>query len=126
MKVLKDLYEEIRDLYLSDDRPWIIGYSGGKDSTTALQAIWYAISELPREKREKMIFVISSDTLVETPVIVDYIDNTLNRINKAAKIQGMPFQAEKVMPLMEDSFGPTLLVAATPHLQQHFAGVQSA
>ena len=62
---LKVLYEEIRELYLSDDRPWIIGYSGGKDSTTALQAIWYAISELPREKREKMIFVISSDTLVE-------------------------------------------------------------
>ena len=50
---LKVLYEEIRELYLSDDRPWIIGYSGGKDSTTALQAIWYAISELPCEKREK-------------------------------------------------------------------------
>ena len=51
-----------------------------------------------------MIFVISSDTLVETPVIVDYIDNTLNRINEAAKIHGMPFQAEKVMPLMEEQF----------------------
>ena len=111
---LKALYEEIRDLYLSDDRPWIIGYSGGKDSTTALQAIWYAISELPREKREKMIFVISSDTLVETPVIVDYIDNTLNLINKAAKIQGMPFQAEKVMPLMEDSFWTNLIGRGYP------------
>ena len=111
---LKALYEEIRDLYLSDDRPWIIGYSGGKDSTTALQAIWYAISELPREKREKMIFVISSDTLVETPVIVDYIDNTLNRINEAAKIHGMPFQAEKVMPLMEDSFWTNLIGRGYP------------
>lgn len=111
---LKALYEEIRDLYLSDDRPWIIGYSGGKDSTTALQAIWYAISELPREKRGKMIFVISSDTLVETPVIVDYIDNTLNRINEAAKTQGMPFQAEKVMPLMEDSFWTNLIGRGYP------------
>lgn len=111
---LKALYEEIRELYLADERPWIIGYSGGKDSTTALQAIWYAIAELPREKRDKKVFVISSDTLVETPVIVDYINETLNKINKAAKEQGMPFQAEKVVPLIEDSFWTNLIGRGYP------------
>ena len=45
---------------------------------------------------------------------MDYIDNTLNRINKAAKIQGMPFQAEKVMPLMEDSFWTNLIGRGYP------------
>ena len=44
---LDDIYEEIRQTYLSDDRPWVIGYSGGKDSTTTLQLIWKAIDELP-------------------------------------------------------------------------------
>ena len=27
---LKDLVIEIRNLYLEDDRPWVIGFSGGK------------------------------------------------------------------------------------------------
>ena len=43
---LQARYEEIRSVYLSDERPWVIGYSGGKDSTTALQLIWYALSEV--------------------------------------------------------------------------------
>jgi vacuolar-type H+-ATPase subunit H len=38
---------------------------------------------LPPEQRQKPIYVISSDTLVETPVIVRYIDVTLERIEKA-------------------------------------------
>ena len=72
-----EIYSEIQTVYKSDSRPWIIGYSGGKDSTTALQLIWYAIEDLPPSERTKQIYVISSDTLVEIPVIVDYIDNSL-------------------------------------------------
>ncbi|MGI0016140.1 MAG: hypothetical protein ACREBU_22190, partial [Nitrososphaera sp.] len=45
-RTLKDLYNEIRNTYLGDERTWIIGYSGGKDSTAALQLVWYALSEL--------------------------------------------------------------------------------
>jgi len=30
---LSKLMEEIRGVYASDDRPWVIGYSGGKDSS---------------------------------------------------------------------------------------------
>ena len=30
---LKDLVGEAQRLYLEDSRPWVIGYSGGKDST---------------------------------------------------------------------------------------------
>ena len=84
---LADRYREIREVYLSDNRPWVVGYSGGKDSTCALQMIWTALSELPTEQRQKPIYVISSDTLVETPVIVRYIDVTLQRIAKAAAAQ---------------------------------------
>src|SRR5208283_4936460 len=101
---LKATYDEIREVYLSDNRPWVIGYSGGKDSTTALQVVWYALAELPVEKRTKPVFVISSDTLVETPVIVDYITTTLDRINKAAAEKKMPFTAFKLTPRIPDSF----------------------
>ena len=49
---LESRYTEIRDVYLSDTRPWVIGYSGGKDSTVALQLIWYALSESPARKAQ--------------------------------------------------------------------------
>src|ERR1700753_3235736 len=97
-------YAEIQDVYLSDKRPWVVGYSGGKDSTCALQLIWTALSELSREKRTKPVYVISSDTLVETPVIVRYIDTTLARIDAAAKRDGLPFRTQKVQPTVEQSF----------------------
>ncbi len=79
-RTIQDVYNEIRDVYRRYPQPLVIGYSGGKDSTTVLQLIWKALEELPSEERQKPVFVIASDTKVETPVIVDYIDNTLRRI----------------------------------------------
>lgn len=109
-----DILKEIRDVYKKYPQPWVIGYSGGKDSTTVVQLIWNAIKELPPEERRKPIFVIASDTKVETPVIVDYIDNTIDRINEAAKAQDMPFSAEKVMPTVNDSFWVNLIGRGYP------------
>ncbi len=63
------IIEEIQSLYRSDSLPWIVGYSGGKDSTASLQLIWKAVATLPAEQRTKDIHVISTDTLVENPVI---------------------------------------------------------
>lgn len=113
-KSLEDIYQEIRDVYLSDDRPWIVGYSGGKDSTCALQLIWIALSGLNKEDRKKTVYVIASDTMVETPVIVDYIDTTLSRINAAAQEAGLPFESTKVMPEVEDGFWVNLIGRGYP------------
>lgn len=52
-EVVNGLMETIRNLYLADDIPWVIGYSGGKDSTATLQLVWLAIQELPPEDRRK-------------------------------------------------------------------------
>lgn len=111
---LDDLHHEIQEVYLSDNRPWVIGYSGGKDSTTALQLIWYAILELPENKKKKPVFVISSDTLVETPVIVDSINATLERINKKSIQSNMPFKAVKLTPKISDSFWVNLIGKGYP------------
>ena len=101
---LVKLENEIREVYCADDRPWVIGYSGGKDSTTALQLVWTALKSLPEELRKKPVYVISSDTLVETPMIVDYVDRTLDQINRAAKEAGLPITSHKVVPETNDSF----------------------
>ena len=115
-----DVEGEVRWLYGSDDRPWVIGYSGGKDSTCALQLIWSALSGLPKKKRKKPVYVLSSDTLVETPVIVDYIDNSISNINAAAKAQSIPVEAHKVVPDISESFWVNLLGRGYPAPSKRF------
>lgn len=117
---LADINEEIQKTYLADERPWVIGYSGGKDSTTALQLIWYAISELSEDERNKTIHVISSDTLVETPKIVNHIVTTLENINEYAEKENLPFQAHKVTPKVDDSFWVNLIGRGYPAPNQTF------
>ena len=117
---LSALMEDIRDIYLSDARPWVVGYSGGKDSTTALQLLWAAIAALPPERRQKPIYVISSDTLVETPVVSNYIDVSLERIAKAAIEQGMPVVTHKVVPDVDRSFWVNLIGRGYPAPSRRF------
>ena len=101
---LARIEEEVRTVYLGDPRPWVIGYSGGKDSTTTLQLVWQALKALPATKLTKPVYVISSDTLVETPKIVEYVNGTLHLINSAARTAGLPITAHKVSPTTNDSF----------------------
>lgn len=44
-KLIDGLIVTIQNLYLTDDIPWMIGYSGGKDSTAAVQLVWTAIEQ---------------------------------------------------------------------------------
>lgn len=117
---LARIYDDVREIYLSDSRPWVVGYSGGKDSTTALQIIWIALQALPPEKRSKQIYVISSDTLVETPVVSRYIDVSLERIAKAAVEQNMPIVTHKVVPEVGRSFWVNLIGRGYPAPSRRF------
>lgn len=119
-RTIQDLYEEIRQTYRANDFPWVIGYSGGKDSTATVQAIWYALSEMKKEDWKKPIFVISSDTLVETPVVIDQINSTLHLISSKAKEQGLPIQVEKVTPKIEDTFWVNLIGKGYPAPSKRF------
>lgn len=118
--IVEDRLREIREVYLSDSRPWVIGYSGGKDSTCALQLVWTALLGLPAEQRTKPVYVITSDTLVETPVIVRYIDVTLARIAAAAAEQGLPIKTEKVTPNVDRSFWVNLIGRGYPAPSRRF------
>jgi len=111
---LKDIYDEIRKVYLSDNRPWILGFSGGKDSTCMVQLIWNAISELSQEQRQKKLYIISSDTLVESPKIVEQITNTLDQMESAAKNGRLPISTNLVRPVIEDTFWVCLLGKGFP------------
>ncbi|CAJ0868054.1 hypothetical protein R20233_01468 [Ralstonia sp. LMG 32965] len=108
------IIEEIQELYLADPVPWIIGYSGGKDSTASLQLVWNAVAALPQEKRHKLIHVISTDTLVENPIIAAWVENSLLCIKLAAANQGLPIRAHRLTPSMENRFWVNLIGKGYP------------
>ena len=87
---LHEVIEGIKTVYLDDNRPWIIGFSGGKDSTCMVQLVWTALSQLPPDKLQKKIYVISSNTLVEAPQIAERITGNLEKMEKLIKIAGFP------------------------------------
>lgn len=117
---MEQVYDEIRTVYRSDGRPWVIGYSGGKDSTTVLQLIWTALAGLPRRELTKTVHVISSDTLVESPVVANYIRSAQNRINEAAAASQMPFEAKIVYPRLEETFWVNLIGRGYPAPYKRF------
>lgn len=119
-RTLTDIYDEISDLYRSDRRPWVIGFSGGKDSTVALQLVWEALGRLSEAERTKPVHVISSDTLVESPVITAYIGGILTKINSAAKQQTMPIKADVVLPLLGDTFWVNMIGRGYPAPYRRF------
>ena len=103
-----------QDLYLSDSLPWVVGYSGGKDSTATLQLIWRAIAGLDVEQRKKPIHVISTDTLVENPVVAIWVTNSLDAMKKAANAQSMPIFPHRLTPKLEDRFWVNLVGRGYP------------
>ncbi len=108
------ILDEIRELYQSDAIPWIVGYSGGKDSTASLQLIWTAIATLPKERRTKQIHVISTDTLVENPIIAGWVQVSLHQINLAAIQQDLPITAHRLTPSLENRFWVNLIGKGYP------------
>ncbi|MEY8253021.1 MAG: DNA phosphorothioation system sulfurtransferase DndC, partial [Colwellia sp.] len=117
---LPDLIIEIQNLYLEDTKPWVIGFSGGKDSTTILSLIYVALQKLKKSERHKHIYVVSSDTLVETPMVVDMVDTAIDLINKQAKKSNLPMSAHIVRPKMNQTFWANLLGKGYPAPTQNF------
>ncbi|MEQ9450493.1 MAG: DNA phosphorothioation system sulfurtransferase DndC [Pseudomonadales bacterium] len=116
----RDLISEIQCLYQEDARPWVIGFSGGKDSTATLQLIYTALIALNKDSRQKPVFVVSSDTLVETPLVVDLIKTTLIELDQAATDHEMPIEAHQVVPRMNNTFWVNLIGKGYPAPTQSF------
>jgi DNA sulfur modification protein DndC len=114
------LIEEIQELYKFDKIPWVVGYSGGKDSTATLQLVWMAISKLSSSERHKPIYVISTDTLVENPVVSSWVDSSLECMRNSALEQNLPIQPHKLVPETTNSFWVNLIGRGYPAPRPRF------
>lgn len=118
--VLTEIYNEIQEVYLSDPRPWVIGYSGGKDSTLTVMLVFEAIRQLPLEKRTKDIHVVSSDTMVENPLIIHYLEENMKLMNQFSETTNLPIESKLVKPLITETFWSLLLGKGYPSPRQTF------
>jgi DNA sulfur modification protein DndC len=106
------IIDEILDQYMyadSTSRPWIIGFSGGKDSTVLLTLVWLALRKIKANvftpfQLRRPIYVVCNDTLVENPIISSYVDDVLAQIEKKAVEEDLPIFVRKTVPKLEDSF----------------------
>ncbi len=111
---IKGLITTVQNLYLSDDIPWMIGYSGGKDSTAAVQLVWMAIESLPIDLRKKPIHIMNTDTLVESPVVSKWVEKSLEAMKEAAKKKELPFIPERLTPDYDNTFWVNLIGRGYP------------
>ncbi|MFJ1354267.1 DNA phosphorothioation system sulfurtransferase DndC [Capnocytophaga canimorsus] len=119
-KRINYIIEEIADQYAieDNDRPWIIGFSGGKDSTVLLTLTWLALLKIKNEQGQKYltreIYVVCNDTLVENPIITNYVNKVLQKIENEVIIHSLPIKVRKTIPRLEDSFWVNLIGKGYP------------
>lgn len=118
MAITKELIDgllvTIQNLYLADDIPWMIGYSGGKDSTAAVQLVWMALEKLPMSERNKPVHIMNTDTLVESPVVSKWVEKSLDSMKKYAEDKQLPFIPERLIPDYNNTFWVNLIGKGYP------------
>ena len=100
--------EKIKKQYLSKDEhyPWLIGYSGGKDSSCTAQLTFRALAELKNEgfALDRKVYIFSSDTMIENPLVKEIIEENIKLINKKAVELNLPIEALILRPTVDRTY----------------------
>jgi len=118
---IRSVINKLKKEFLADTRPWVVTFSGGKDSTTVLQLVTEMLLELRTESKNlKKVYIVSSDTGVEMPVIEDYTGNKLIQIENYIKKEKLNMEVHLLKPKVTDSFWTLLLGKGYPSPNQNF------
>lgn len=101
-QVFEDIIQEMALVYRHDKRPWLIGYSGGKDSTLLCCLVMEMLQRLTPYQRHKTVYIVSSDTMVENPIVKNYMHRMSAMINATGK--ELKVKADIIYPEVADTF----------------------
>lgn len=118
--MIQDILDSLRLLYTMDTRPWVVGYSGGKDSTMIVSLIYELVMALSPEKRIKEICVVCTDTRVEIPAVVSRVQEELDRMNDFSEKHGLNITAHLLKPLTQQSFWVNIIGRGYPPPNRSF------
>lgn len=101
-QVFEEIIQEMALVYRHDKRPWLIGYSGGKDSTLLCCLVMEMLQRLAPHQRHKNVYIVSSDTMVENPIVKNYMHRMSTMINEAGR--DLRVRADIIYPDIADTF----------------------
>lgn len=111
--LIQSTLEELKTKFLASKRTWVVAFSGGKDSTCALQLVYEMLVSLqPHQRRQT--YAIASNTLVEAPHIDRFLKEVIHSINSHAKKNNIPFEILQVSPSLKDDFWVNLIGKGYP------------
>ena len=87
-----------------DSDPWIVAYSGGKDSTLLLHLVWEIAAAVPPGEPRRPIYIVANDTLVESPLVIRHLRRSLTIIRDAASDAGLPITITVTEPCIDQTF----------------------
>jgi DNA sulfur modification protein DndC len=109
-----DIKKFLRQLYLEDDRPWLVGFSGGKDSTMVASLVFDAVMSVSSPERTKPISVLCTDTRVEIPAIVEMVEGTLDQMRRFSLQHSLTIEAHLLKPPPEETFWTNIIGRGYP------------
>lgn len=112
--IYTEIKESLSRLYIDDKRPWLVGFSGGKDSTLVASMLFEVITAIPQSQRKKPVVVLCTDTRVEIPAISETVEGTLSRMNKVSQQNSLNIEAILLRPPPEQSFWVNLIGRGYP------------
>ena len=112
---LKAIRRELREEYLQPHtKPWIIGFSGGKDSTLLAHLTIECLLAIPADERKRPVYLVCNDTLVESPVFQEFVNHLLTHISENLESLRIPVEVVRTSPKIEESFWVNLLGKGYP------------
>lgn len=116
----ESVVRSVREDYQDENQrfPWIIGFSGGKDSTLVVHATIDALMSIPPSRRTRPVHVVSNDTLVESPVVIAHLNKVTKAIRQTAENLGLPLTVARTTPDIAKSFWVLLIGKGYPSPNQ--------
>ncbi|MDQ0016452.1 DNA sulfur modification protein DndC [Variovorax boronicumulans] len=115
-----EIVQHVKDEYLSTAQsyPWIVGFSGGKDSTVVAHAVFEALQAIPPSHRTRPVHIVSNDTMVESPLVMAHLDDVSRQIRAAVDSLSLPLTVARTRPDLDKTFWVLLIGKGYPSPNQ--------
>lgn len=121
MTTYDNTIETLVDEYLSNRKgPWILAWSGGKDSSFLLHAVLDALKLIPPSHLTRQVKILSNDTQVESPFVQNYVKSQSECIIKFIEKSEFPIEFMTSYPNPANTFWVNVIGRGYPAPTRHF------
>jgi DNA sulfur modification protein DndC len=112
-----DLCDEYRKPHT---HPWVVGFSGGKDSTLVVHLVFETLLEMAPDDRRRPVHIVANDTLVESPAVMAHIRRVQEEMRAAIRAWRLPIEVVTTQPDVDQTFWVNLIGRGYPSPNRMF------